>query len=165
MSKISENSIQNAQECLIKAAGWTTQDFGMGRIVGEVFALVFLSRDPISLDEIEDQLGLSKAAVSIATRQLDKLSLLARVKNPGDRKTYYRTSAHFAASLQKGILEMIRSKLKTTEDVLNEAEEFLKDATESDDKDFLQNQIERARRIRNRTDKLINNPIMKLIAR
>jgi DNA-binding transcriptional regulator GbsR (MarR family) len=165
MTEKSEKSIEESRQCLIKAAGWTTQDFGMGRIVGEVFALVYLSREPISLDDIEKKLELSKAAVSIATRQLDKLSLLARVKVPGDRKIYYRTSTHFAASLQNGILELIRSKLQTAEDVLNQAELFLESAEKNEESEFLQNQIDRARKIRNRTDKLINNPILKFVVR
>jgi DNA-binding transcriptional regulator GbsR (MarR family) len=159
------NSVENARQCLIKAAGWTTQDFGMGRIVGEVFALTYLTETHISLDDIAEKLKLSKAAVSIATRQLDKLSLLVRVKNPGDRKTYYRTSEHFAASLQYGILEMLRAKLKSTEDVLNQAESFLVSAEKGSDVDFLQEQIDRARRVRNSTDKIINNPLLKLISK
>jgi len=165
MKKKIDNSVENARQCLIKASGWTTQDFGMGRIVGEVFALVYLSKDPLSLDDITEKLELSKAAVSIATRQLDKLSLLVRVKTQGDRKIYYRTSEHFAASLQYGILEMLRAKLKSTEDVLNQAESFLNTAEASGEVDFLQEQIDRARRVRNSTDKIINNPLLKLISK
>ena len=160
-----DNSVENARQCLIKASGWTTQDFGMGRIVGEVFALIYLTQDAISLDDIAERLELSKAAVSIATRQLDKLSLLVRVKTPGDRKIYYRTSDHFAASLQHGILEMLRIKLKSTEDVLNQASVFLESAESTLDVDFLQNQIDRARKVRNRTNRIINNPLLKLISR
>ena len=104
MSNKDQNAIENAKQCLIRAAGWTTQDIGLGRILGEVMSVVYLTEKPSSLDDIGANLGLSKAAVSIATRQLDKLSLLERVKNPGDRKTYYHTTEHFAASLQHGIL-------------------------------------------------------------
>ena len=164
MNTKQDNSVEKARQCLVKAAGWTTQDFGMGRIVGEVFALVYLTEDPISLDEISEQLELSKAAVSIATRQLDKLSLLVRVKNQGDRKTYYRTSDHFAASLQHGILELIRAKLQAAADVLNQAENFILNDADSKDAEFLQSQINRARRIRNRTDKIVNNPLLKFLS-
>ena len=164
MSASSSKSVEDAKKCLIKAAGWSTQDFGMGRIVGEVFAYVYLSREPASLDEVAENLGLSKAAVSIATRQLDKLSLLIRVKILGDRKTYYKTSDHFAASLQKGIMELLRSKLNSALDALEQADSFL-EAAESDDEEvvFLKQQIVRARKIRGRADKLLNNPLIRLI--
>lgn len=156
-----QNGVENAKQCLIRAAGWTTQDMGFGRILGEVMAVVYLTKEPSSLDDIGENLGLSKAAVSIATRQLDKLSLLERVRNPGDRKTYYRTSEHFAASLQHGILELLRAKLATTKDVLEQAEGFLEGSEESKEKEFLSKQINRARRMRNRADKLLNNPLIK----
>ena len=155
------NKIEKAKQSLIKSAGWTTQDLGLGRILGEVMAVVYLTEEPSSLDDISLYLDLSKAAISIATRQLDKLSLLERVRNPGDRKTYYRTSDHFAASLQKGVLEMLRSKLHTTKEALNEATGYLDESEESTEKAFLKNQIDRASKIRNRTDKLLNNPLLK----
>ena len=163
MTNKEKNAIEDARQCLIRAAGWTTQDMGLGRILGEVMAVIYLTEGPSSLDDIGETLGLSKAAVSIATRQLDKLSLLRRVRNPGDRKTYYRTTEHFAAALQHGILEMLRAKLQTTKDVLDQADGFLGESGDSDEKEFLQNQIKRARKIRNRTDKLLNNPLMRLL--
>ena len=163
MSNNDKNAVEDARQCLVKAAGWTTQDMGLGRILGEVMAVVYLTEKPSSLDDIGLNLGLSKAAISIATRQLDKLSLLERVRNSGDRRTYYRTTDHFAASLQHGILEMLRAKLKTTKDVLDQADGFLDESEGSDEKDFLQNQIKRARRIRNRTDKILNNPLMRFL--
>jgi DNA-binding transcriptional regulator GbsR (MarR family) len=135
----------------------------MGRIVGEVFALVYLSEHPVSLDEIAERLTLSKAAVSIATRQLDKLSLIIRVKNQGDRKIYYRTSDHFADSLKNGVLELIRTKLKTAEDVLNQAESYLEHGEADGETEFLLGRIERAKRIRNRTDRLRNNPLLRFM--
>lgn len=161
MANNNQNSVENAKQCLIKAAGWTTQDMGLGRILGEVMAVVYLTKEPSSLDSIGDELELSKAAVSIATRQLDKLGLLERVRNPGDRKTYYRTSEHFAASLQRGIMEMLRAKLATTKEVLDQAEGFLNNSETSEDKEFLSNQIDRARKMRNRADKLLNNPLIR----
>lgn len=161
MANNDQNGVENAKQCLIKAAGWTTQDMGLGRILGEVLAVVYLTKGPSSLDFIGEELGLSKAAVSIATRQLDKLGLLERVRNPGDRKTYYRTSEHFAASLQHGIMEMVRAKLATTKDVFDQAEGFLDDTETTEEKEFLTNQIDRARKMRDRADKLINNPLIK----
>ncbi|MBN1863683.1 MAG: MarR family transcriptional regulator [Victivallales bacterium] len=157
------DGLASARQCLIRSAGWTTQDVGLGRIVGEVLAVVYLNELPSSLDDIGDSLGLSKAAVSIATRQLDKYGLLKRVRNPGDRKTYYRVTDHFAAALQHGILEMVRAKLQGAKEVLDQADRHLEGAGESAEKNFISGQIKRARGIRDRTDKLLNNPLMRFL--
>jgi DNA-binding transcriptional regulator GbsR (MarR family) len=112
---------------------------------------------------MEKALELSKAAVSIATRQLDKLSLIERVRVAGDRRAYYKTSEHFAASLRQGILEMVRAKLKTAEDVFEQAETILNDAENEQDVAFLKSRIGRARDIRGKVDRIVNNPLLKLI--
>jgi DNA-binding transcriptional regulator GbsR (MarR family) len=158
-----DRSLEEAQQYLIKSAGWMSQDLGLGRIIGEVMAVVYVTKKSLSLDDIADALDLSKAAVSIATRQLDKLSLLERVRTRGDRKTYYKTSEHFAASLQKGILEMLRTKLQTSKEVFEHVEVLLKSAGETEEKEFLKSQLARAKVIRKKADFLLNNPLMKLL--
>lgn len=164
MLKQENDTSEKARQYLIKSAGWTSQDLGIGRIIGEVMAMVYFNETPSSLDEISRQLRLSKAAVSIATRQLDKFGLLERVRTQGDRKTYYKTTEHLAATLQHGILELLRKKLRVTGEILDQAENYLKESEESEKKKFLQNQIKRARRIRKRADQIINNPLIKLIS-
>jgi DNA-binding transcriptional regulator GbsR (MarR family) len=159
--------VDPVRQSLIEAAGRTSQDLGLGRIVGQVMAAVYLNATPPSLDDISQQLGLSKASVSIATRQLDKLGLIERVWAQGDRRIYYKTTEHIAAALQHSVMEMLRSKLRMAGDVLEQAEKHLDQEVYSNpqDKKFLQEQIQRARGIRNRANKLVNNPIMRLIAR
>ena len=63
---------------------------GLPRIAGRIYALTLLSPEPCSLDEIADELGVSKASVSNDARLLEKMEFVERVGRPGDRKSYYR---------------------------------------------------------------------------
>lgn len=153
-----------AKKHLIEASGRVSQDLGLGRIIGQVMASVYLREAPSSLDDIVKELNLSKAAVSIATRQLDKIGLIKEVWIKGDRKTYFKTSDHLAATLQKGIMELLRNKLQTTDEILKEAETCLLAAEATMEKKFLEQQIGRARKIHKRADGIINNPLIKLIS-
>lgn len=155
---------EKAKQHLIEAAGRVSQDLGLGRIIGQVMASVYLREAPSSLDDIVKELNLSKAAVSIATRQLDKIGLIKEVWIKGDRKTYFKTSDHLAATLQKGIMELLRNKLRTTDEILKEAEVCLLDSEATIEKKFLEQQIGRARKIHKRADGIINNPLIKLIS-
>ena len=159
-----QTGTEKAKNHLIDAAGRVSQDLGLGRIIGQVMASVYFREEPSSLDDIGKELSLSKAAVSIATRQLDKIGLIKEVWFKGDRKTYYKTSDHLAATLQKGIMELLRNKLQITDEILKEAEKCLMDAEVTIEKKFLEQQIGRARKIHKRTDSLINNPLIKLIS-
>ena len=100
----------------------------MGRIVGQVMAVLYLSPSELSLDSIGAELGLSKAAISIATRQLEGLGLIKKVWIQGDKRTYFKTVDNFAVALQHGIFDMVRSKLRAGANDLNFAEECLKEA-------------------------------------
>lgn len=158
------NSIEIARNRLIETAGRITQDFGIGRIIGQVMAYVYLTEEETSLDEIGDQLGLSKAAVSIATRQLEGLGLFKRVWKQGDRKCYYNTVDNFAKALQHGILETLRNKLRVAGEELDIAEEDLNGSVEHDpEAKFLKSRVDRAKKIKKRATQLLDNPILKFI--
>lgn len=159
-----EEALEKARSHLIDSAGKIAQDIGLGRIIGQVMACIYLNPKPTSLDDISKELHLSKAAVSIATRQLDKLGVIKQVWLRGDRKTYYETSRHLAATLQKGLMDILRNKLLMTDEILKEAEKLIEDASPCDDKKFISEQIERARRIHDKIDNIINNPLLKLIS-
>jgi len=163
-------SLKMAKERLIESAGRTTQDFGMGRIVGQVMAVLYLTPNELSLDAIGKELGLSKAAISIATRQLEGLGLIKKVWIRGDKRTYFRTVDNFAIALQHGILDMVRAKLRAGENDLSFAEECLNEAVKaneapSEELDFLKNQIKRAGSIRSKASRVLNNPLIKLIGK
>ena len=58
---------------LIETGGQTSQDLGLGRIVGQILVYLYLKPSACSLEELENDLGLSKASISIAARQLEQL--------------------------------------------------------------------------------------------
>lgn len=63
---------------------------GLPRIGGQVFGLLMISEDDLSLDEMSDALEVSKASVSINTRLLEHRGVIERVGHRGDRRDYYR---------------------------------------------------------------------------
>ena len=90
-----------------------SQEFGLGRIVGQVLISLYLTDGEASLDQLEQELGLSKAAVSTAARQLETLGFVVRVWKQGDRKSYYRTVDTIGAALSQGLLAMVRRRVQS----------------------------------------------------
>ena len=106
------DSIDNVRKRLTEVGGRTSQDLGLGRIVGQILVHLYLSPAECPLDDIARDLGLSKAAVSIAARQLESLGLLRRSWKSGDRKTYYRTADDIATALHQGLLILVRRRAR-----------------------------------------------------
>jgi DNA-binding transcriptional regulator GbsR (MarR family) len=64
---------------------------GLPPIAGRIFALLLLSEEPRSLDQLSGELGVSKASASTNTRLLARFGLIEPVRRPGSRRDYYRT--------------------------------------------------------------------------
>ena len=166
MAKQQNKITQEVRTRLIEVAGRTTQDLGMGRIIGQVLGDIYLIEHECSLDDIGERLGLSKAAVSIAARQLEGLGLLQRVWKKGDRKNYYRIADHFGVALRQGALALIRGKFRMAGVELDHAEEFLKHAgngRHGAEIRFLQSRLKRAMKLCDRATQILDNPIMKML--
>ncbi len=150
------------QERLVEAGGRMSQDLGLGRISGQVLVFLYLSCDDRSLDEIEDYLDLSKASVSIAARQLERLGMIVRVWKGGDRKSYYRTADNFNQALQKGIVEYTAQKLSLIGDEIEYAGTMLESvsADQNQDTQFLIKRVKRAAVLKGRVGQIINNPLV-----
>ncbi len=150
---------------LVRVSGATSQDLGLGRIFGEVLVYLYLHEEECSLDQIESDLSLSKAAVSIAARQLETLGLIRRVRRNGDRRRYYRTADTLGSALQGSVLTLLRRKLDTVDIELDRAQKQIAGARAARDPDveFLHSRIGRAHSIIRRITGLMENPIARLL--
>src|SRR5829696_3896968 len=92
-------------ERFIERFGLLCEEDGLPRIAGRIFALALITEDSLSLDEIAERLGVSKASVSNDTRLLERMGFIERVSLPGDRKDYYQSNER---SFEKAIAERIR---------------------------------------------------------
>lgn len=159
----------DARMRLVEVGGRTSEDLGLGRIVGEILVDLYLREGARSLDQISADLGLSKAAVSVAVRQLEALGLLKRVWRRGDRKKYYRTADNIAAALQQGLLTFIRQKMQLAGMELDDVHAALDAASGEKQEDaelrFLRQRVKRAKQLRDRAARMVENPLLKLFAK
>lgn len=153
---------------LVEIGGRTAQDLGLGRIVGEILVYLYLQEAECSLDCIQEDLHLSKAAVSTAARQLENLGLLQRVWKRGDRKSYYRTAETMATALQQGLLGLVRQKIDAVAAELEQVEGLLAGpGGKQDEKEiaFLRSRVQRAKVLDERLGKILKSPLLKILAR
>lgn len=65
--------------------------WGINRTMAQIHALLFISRDPLSANEIMDELQISRGNVSMALRELIAWGIVNRVHIKGERREYYTT--------------------------------------------------------------------------
>ena len=65
---------------------------GYPRVAGRLLALLLVSPEPQSLDELARQLEVSKASVSVNIRNLEQRGIVERIGHAGDRRDYYEVA-------------------------------------------------------------------------
>lgn len=65
--------------------------WGMTRTVGQIYALLFVSSEPLCAEDMVAALGISRSNVSMSLRELQSWNLLVMKPRPGDRRDFYTT--------------------------------------------------------------------------
>ncbi|MCB1224364.1 MAG: hypothetical protein KDK99_01015 [Verrucomicrobiales bacterium] len=112
-STLNSRSWTTERRRFVEAGGNTTYACGLGRMVGRVFALLYLTPEPLALEQIAESLAVSKASASIVVRQLAALHAIRRVWVPGDRRDFYEAETDFGVIFRDGLMPGVRKKLQS----------------------------------------------------
>ncbi|MBI5961514.1 MAG: helix-turn-helix domain-containing protein [Chloroflexi bacterium] len=80
---------------IIEGLGQLASYFGFTKVMGQLFGALMLSPEPLSLDDLMDRLGISKASVSTNMRTLEHMGIVREVWVKDDRRKYYRAESDF----------------------------------------------------------------------
>ena len=83
--------------------------WGFPKGMGAIFAVLYLSPGPLSLDELVSQTSLTKGAISTNVRGLTRLGLIHPVSQMGDRRDYYIAETDFYRAV-RAILQERRNR-------------------------------------------------------
>jgi DNA-binding transcriptional regulator GbsR (MarR family) len=81
--------LQDAKQQFIASWGAFGTHWGINRTMAQVHALLLISPEPITQDDIMEQLNISRGNVNMNTRELIDWGLVDRIILPGERKEYF----------------------------------------------------------------------------
>lgn len=108
---------------LVEAAGNATQSVGLGRVVGQIYACLYLSRDAATLDDLVQTLRISKGSACMAVRRLAKWGAVEKTAVDGDRKDYYRACDRFGSIVKHIVRDVVGEHIDVASSLLHDAEE------------------------------------------
>lgn len=79
----------------IQALGRISDFWGFGKMTGQLYGLLYLSPQPLTLDDMKDALCVSKGNVSVHIRNLERWGMARKLWIKGDRKDYYEAETDF----------------------------------------------------------------------
>ncbi|PWR19650.1 GbsR/MarR family transcriptional regulator [Zavarzinia compransoris] len=65
--------------------------WGINRTVGQIYALLYVSPEPLCADQIVEALGISRSNVSMSLRELQAWNLVLLRHRPDDRRDFFTT--------------------------------------------------------------------------
>ena len=142
--------LEEVRDGLIESAGKISANMlGMvSRVGGQIYALLFLSRQPMSLDEIGEALKLSKGSISVNVRMLEDAGLVRKVWVKGDRRDYYEAHRDYPRQLLKEFFDRVRRGIEDSIRVVNRCKPQVQEVAkgtkggEQEDAEFMSSQLE-----------------------
>jgi len=87
--------LTEAREHFIQGMSRITHFWGFPKAMGAIYGAIYLSPQAVSLDELVELVGVSKGSVSTNVRMLERLGMVHRQLQVGDRKDYYLAETDF----------------------------------------------------------------------
>ena len=128
--------------------------WGFPKGMGAIFAVLYLSPAPLSLDELVQQSGLTKGAISTNVRALARMGLVRPSTKLGDRKDYYEAETDFYKSIRAILKERQNSEFDSAVQSVRETLEKLEAGEGTEDEEERQFLLERVRALQSFFDTL-----------
>jgi len=144
--------LEKALDRFIESAGKISANMlGMvNKVGGQIYALLFISREPLSLDDISDILQVSKGNISVNIRLLEEFKLVKKVWVKGSRRDYYEANRDYPRQFLKSFFDRIREGIDESIRIINRCQSQFDDALkeiekgtpEMDDAKFMSHQLD-----------------------
>lgn len=131
------------------------------RSVGEIYGVLFITTEPLCLDDCRLRLNISKGSTSQGLKILRSFGAIRTVYVPGDRKDYYIAETSLRKIAAGFASEQILPHVASGKDRLEHIRELL-DQIEDAEKDVYQEKVELLENWQNRAGKTLPL-ILKLI--
>ena len=122
-----DKSLTTIKQDFTEGLSQISRFWGFPKGMGAIFAVLYLSPAPLSLDEIVKETGLTKGAVSTEIRALARMGLVHRSSRLGDLRDYYEAEADFYAAVRSILKERQNSEfdraVRSVKDTLTTMEE------------------------------------------
>src|SRR3982751_5868113 len=90
---------------------------GFSPLVGKIFAYLLFAPEPVSLQEMAENLSVTKAAISVQVRTLEKHMMCHKLPTSSNRKDYYYISDDFSLTAVKNSImkiKRVRQQIEST---------------------------------------------------
>lgn len=147
--------LAEAKAQFISSWGAFATHWGINRTMAQIHALLLISPNPITQDDIMEQLNISRGNVNMNTRELIDWGLVDRVLVPGERKEFFSAEKDIWKVSTQIIKERKRRELDPMLKLLAQLEKIEGDKKDKDTKQFIDT-VQGIKKLGSQADKMLD---------
>lgn len=124
-------SLEEARDILISAIAQSMVIYGVTPSVGRIYGVLYFANEPMSLDDIKDEVAMSKGSVSNGMRDLLETEMVFKVWKKGDRRDHYMAEKDFLRNFINFFVKMLRQERSLLMKANEQAKPVIKDVAEN----------------------------------
>lgn len=148
-----------AQDIFLNGVNQLCNKFGLNNIMAELYAVLYLSNKPMSLDDMVERLKISKGSASVNIRALERYGAVRRIWVRGSRRDHYEAETGISKVIMDRVKSMAQSRLSEIDDMINSSFQALNSVSSSDKEEkeaveIFKQRLERLRSLQNKAQSL-----------
>jgi len=113
------NTLSSIEAEFARFAGEMAESFSFNKSLGQIYGLLYISSQPLSLSAIATKLLMSKGNASINLRVLENWGTVRPVSVSGTRQDYYEANRNIRDLVVRRLVEELDMRMSTAEQVFN----------------------------------------------
>lgn len=107
------NKARQGEQRFMEDVARLLMPWGVPPVAARLYGYLLLCPRPVSLDQITEDLGISKSSASVAARLLESYTLSCRHREPGTKRALYAVADDYEAMIQQQnrLLEALAAQL------------------------------------------------------
>jgi DNA-binding transcriptional regulator GbsR (MarR family) len=130
-----------AQDQFISEWGRMGSSWGINRTMGQIHALLFVSKEPLDVDQIMHRLLISRGNASMSLRDLMDWGIVRRFRRPGERRDLYTTENDPWQIFSRVLRERKRREIDPTPRALKECLAMLPGEAENEEEGLFSDRL------------------------
>ncbi len=126
------SQLDDARNNFIQGMSRIANFWGLPRAMGAIYGIIYLSNEPVPLNVLVKDAGITKGAVSTNIRILGRMGLIHKYIKVGDRKDYYTAEIDFWLIIKKIMKEREKNEFNHAIKSVGNSIQMLKSADVND---------------------------------
>ena len=141
MDSKDSDALEIAQERFILEWGRMSSSWGINRTMAQIHALLLVSGEAYTMDEIIDKLHISRGNASMNLRDLCEWAVIRRFRRPGDRKDMYQANGDILSMFARVVRERKRREIDPTVAAIRECLDLVPQSDKTENAETLRHRL------------------------